>query len=138
MFRYYDPFRELDRMSGARRSLDTAARAVRFEDRLELHYDLPGVDPAAIELTVEGRELTLSAERSDDVAEDGRVVWGRPAPRTFRHTATLAEAYDLDQLEADARHGVLVVSVPVAAASQPRKVAVGTGVAEAIEASATD
>lgn len=137
MFRYYDPFRELDRMASARQVLGTSAHAVRFEDRLELRYDLPGVDPADIELTVEGRELTLAAERSDEVPEDGRVVWGRSAPRSFRHTVTLAEAYDLDQLEASSEHGVLVIRVPVAAASQPRKVAIGTGGAEAIEATAS-
>src|ERR1700709_1874079 len=38
--------------------------AYRVGDHFVAHFDLPGVDPGSIDLSVEGTTLTISAERS--------------------------------------------------------------------------
>jgi HSP20 family protein len=53
----FDPFAELDRMTRdisptARRSV-MPVDAYRVGDRFYLHFDLPGVDPDSIDITVE-------------------------------------------------------------------------------------
>ena len=64
-----DPFRELDRV--AQQVFGTAARpaampidAYRKGDEFVVLLDLPGCDPASINLTVERNVLTVHAERN--------------------------------------------------------------------------
>src|SRR5437763_3736651 len=79
----FDPFRELDRLTqdtwgggAARRSTSTAMPidAYRQGDRFLVHFDLPGVDPSTVELTVEKNVLTVRAERSPDWGPDAELV----------------------------------------------------------------
>ena len=42
---------------------------VRSDDRFALFIDLPGVDPTSVDVTVDGRTLTISATREFEVAE---------------------------------------------------------------------
>ena len=65
-----DPFRELDRISQILGNAGTAARPVsmpldawREGDEFVIELDLPGVDPASIDLDVERNVLTIHAER---------------------------------------------------------------------------
>ena len=64
-----DPFRELDRIT--QQVFGTAARpaampmdAYRQGDEFFVHFDLPGVNPDSISLTVEQNVLTVRAERA--------------------------------------------------------------------------
>ena len=139
MIRTYDPFREFDRLVG--RTFGGATRtagveALRFDDRVEVAFDLPGVDPDSIDLSVEKRELTLVAERPG-VPEGAKVVYGSRPHGTVRRQVFLAEGLDTDALAASYENGVLTVSIPVAAQAQRRKVEIGVG-APAIESTATE
>ena len=43
-----------------------------YQDRFELYVDLPGINPAAVELTLEHDVLTICGERNDGAAlKDG-------------------------------------------------------------------
>ena len=84
LFRF-DPFREFDRLTEQLAS--TASRAprpfpmdaYRRGDRFIVEFDLPGVEPASIELTVEQNVLTVRAERRfEPQAGDELVVAERP------------------------------------------------------------
>lgn len=143
----YDPFAEFDRMtdqlfgSGSSRGMSRphwmAMDAVRREHDIELRFDLPGVAPDSIDLTVERNVLTVKAERSWTPSEGEEVLASeRPAGAVTRQVM-LGETLDLDQLGASYEHGVLTVVIPVAAQAKPRKVeirAAGGGGPEAIEA----
>jgi HSP20 family protein len=95
---------------------------VRSSERFELFIDLPGVDPATVDLTVDGRILTVSANRDFSVAEDhDHVVAGR-RHGAFNRSFTLADDLDAEGLSARSEHGVLIVTIPVVAAAQPRKI----------------
>ena len=135
-----EPFRPFDGFFAAPRALSTPRAAapaipldvVRHEDRIELWFDVPGVDADAIELTVEKRELTLTIDRERTLPEDAQVVRGERRHGTFSRSLTLAENLDTDAMHATHDNGVLVVTIPVLAAAQPRRIPIG-GAATEIE-----
>ena len=125
----YDPFRELDRFTegffGAQgRRPWMPMDAVRTGDHVEIAFDLPGVRPDSIDLTVERNELTVKAER-DWIPEEGAEILARERTHgSWTRQVLLGDTLDADRLEASYDHGVLTVRVPVAEQAKPRKVEV--------------
>jgi HSP20 family protein len=134
----YDPFREIDRF--ADQFFGSLARtpwmpmdAVRTGDRVELRFDLPGVDPEHIDVAVERNVLTVKAERSWWPAESDEVLARERPQGTFTRQVMLGDALDAERLEAHYEHGVLRIVVPVAEQAKPRKIEIKTGAPEALE-----
>lgn len=132
----YDPFRELDRVA---RALDTD-RAMPFDayrhgDVVVLEVDLPGIDPASVDLTVERNELRIEAQRSRPSVEGRQyLVQERSMGRTTRRLF-LGENLDTDHLDAEYHQGVLTLRIPLRESAKPRKVEIrATESAPAIEA----
>ena len=129
----FDPFRDIDRLTqhltGAMRS-GTASMpmdAYRRGDHVFVHFDLPGVSPESIELTVENYAVTVRAERRwEQRREDEVLVQERPEG-TFARQLFLGEHMDVDRLEARYEDGVLTLSIPVAEAAKPRRIEVRAG-----------
>jgi HSP20 family protein len=134
----FDPFRELDRVvqspwAWGRNRPALPMDAYRQGDRFVVHFDLPGIDPASIDLTVEKNVLTLSAERAQALGQEGQeaeakdiLVAERPYG-TFSRQLFLGEALDADRIQAHYEHGVLTLTIPVAEQAKPRKVEVTAG-----------
>jgi HSP20 family protein len=101
----------------------------RHDDHIVLTFELPGIDPRDIEVTVDGRELVVHAERDVSVPEGATRVRSERYQGVFERRVQLGETLDLDVLTADHYHGVLEIVIPIAAAAQPRKVAVGSATA---------
>ena len=143
----FDPFRDFDRLwESATGNAGMTARAmpmnaVRRGDQLHVTFDLPGVRPEDVDLTVERNQLTVTAERGA-TREEGEdwLVAERPVGR-FSRQLLLGENLDTDRLEARFHDGVLEITIPVAEAAKPRKIELGTNgdghKAEAIEATST-
>ncbi|MEM7288029.1 MAG: Hsp20/alpha crystallin family protein [Actinomycetota bacterium] len=126
--RPYDPFRNFDRIftaASAPSAPSIPLDVVRGEDNVELHFDLPGVDAASIDLTVEKRELTLTAERTFSPAEGAEVVRTERRHGSLTRSLVLAENLDTEALSADYANGVLVVTIPVVAEAKPRRIEIG-------------
>ena len=131
MLMRFDPFRDLDRLTQelwngqSRRPQGVPMDAYRSGGHFLVHFDVPGVDPAGIELTVEKNVLTVSAERTrqwgDDV--DEVVVNERPSG-SFSRQLFLGETLDSEHIEATCENGVLTLRIPVAEAAKARKVAI--------------
>ena len=142
MLMRFDPFRELDRLtdqawSGARRPA-MPMDAYRQGDHFVVHFDLPGVDPSSIDLTVEKNVLTVSAERRWEPAEGAEVVAAERPQGSFTRQLFLGEGLDPEGIEANYDAGVLTVRVPVAEQAKPRRVQVTAGgSATAIETGST-
>jgi HSP20 family protein len=138
-----DPFRELDRLTS--QVLGSPGRAAmpidayRHGDVFVVELDVPGIDPADIELTVEKNVLTVTAERARAGLAEGELLIGeRPQGRVSRQLF-LGDALDADHLTADCHHGVLTIRVPVAERARPRRVEIGTAAPmKAIDATSTD
>ena len=124
----FDPFRDFDRLvaeqvAGLRGAPRSVPRdAYRRADQFLIHLDLPGVDPDAIELTVEQNMLTVKAERRFEPVEDDELVITERPQGTFTRQLLLGESLDTDRLEADYDQGVLTLRIPVAEAAKPRRV----------------
>ena len=123
-----DPFRDLDRLTS--QVLGTAGRPVampldarQLEDELLVDIDLPGVDPASIDLTVERNLLTVRAERrrADD---EGQALMSERPHGTFRRQLLLGDTLDTDDIEAAYADGVLHLRIPIADRAKPRRVPV--------------
>jgi HSP20 family protein len=143
----FDPFRELDRLNqevwGAaqrRTSGGMPMDAYRQGDTFFIHFDLPGVDPASIDLTVEKNVLTVRAERQLQWGRnngDVEVLVAERPQGTYSRQLFLGETLDPDRIAANYEQGVLTLTIPVAEAAKPRRVEVsGSGAANTITAQA--
>jgi HSP20 family protein len=143
MLLQFDPFREIDRVADQAFARSAAPAmpmdAVRRGDTVHVYLDLPGVDPASIDLEVERNVLTVKAERRWAKEEGDQVLANERRQGSFLRRLLLGDTLDGERVEADYRHGVLAVTIPVAETAKPRKVAVGTSESHsAIEAGATE
>lgn len=128
----FDPFRELDRLSedalGSRqRSTVVPIDAYRQGERFFVRVDLPGVDPASIDLTVEKNVLTLRAERPFDGAEGQEWVLAERPHGSFSRQLFLGDTLDPGAMTARYEEGVLFLEIPVAERAKPRKISVEVG-----------
>ena len=77
---FRDPFRELDRLismaaTGTRSPLGMPIDVYRGDDgSYHVEADLPGVDPASVEVTIEHATLTIQAERTPTMARASRSL----------------------------------------------------------------
>jgi len=98
--------------------------AYRRGDEFKVHFDLPGVDPGSIELTVEEDVLSVRATRVWAPAE-GDAIEVRERPQgEFSRLLLLGEGLDRGHLAATYADGVLTITIPVAEQAKPRKVEV--------------
>ncbi|MFB4281473.1 MULTISPECIES: Hsp20/alpha crystallin family protein [unclassified Nonomuraea] len=137
-----DPFvqefeRQFNRL--ARQTFDNGAAAMpmdglRRADDVLLRFDLPGIDPDSIEVTVDRGVLSVSARREEEVAEDERLFVRERTMGTFTRRVYLSEHLDSDKIDAGYANGVLTVRIPVLERAKPRKVAIQRGDTKAIKA----
>jgi len=90
--------------------------------------DLPGIDPAKLEITVtEGNQLTIAGERTPpEVKGAAWVRQERPFGR-FTRVVGLPVMVDPDRVEARYENGVLRLTLPKSEAAKPRKISVQGG-----------
>ena len=139
----FAPLRELE-LASRPRLAPVAARAgipfdaVRSSDAVELSFDLPGVAPADVELSVDRNVLTLTAERSRVVPEGSALVVAERRQGQVRRQLRLSDTLDPSAAEARFDNGVLHVRVPVAEHAQPHKVDISVGAAPMVETAAVE
>jgi HSP20 family protein len=127
MLMRFDPFDRLTRdFWGLPSRPFVPVDAYRAGDRFYLHFDLPGVDPDSIEVTVEKNTLTVKADRNWSVPKDGTLLITERPQGSFTRQFFLGEGLDSDRIEAGYDHGVLTVTVPVAEQAKPRRITVGS------------
>jgi HSP20 family protein len=126
----FDPFREIDRaLEQTRNQFQRPSfpmDAYRHGDTFVVHFDLPGVDPASIDLECERNVLTVSAERSWRPVDGDDVFANERIHGAFRRQLLLGDGLDAAQMHASYENGVLTITIPVAERAKPRKVAVET------------
>ena len=139
----FDPFRELDRLSeealgGRQRSSVVPLDAYREGEQFFVRVDLPGVDPASIDLTVEKNVLTLRAERPFTGSEGQEWVVAERPHGTFTRQLFLGDTLDSSAMTARYEHGVLCLEIPVAERAKPRKIQVAVGESTTTSLTSTD
>lgn len=97
---------------------------VSTDSDVTLRFDVPGIDPESIEVTVDRGYLTVTAKRQEERAEDGKFYLRERTMGTFTRRLRLSEALNADAIEASYDKGVLQVRIPVAEQAKPRKIEV--------------
>jgi HSP20 family protein len=96
--------------------------ALRTEDGVVFKFDVPGIDPESIDVTVDRGVLSVSVKRQEERTEDGRFFLRERTAGTFTRRVYLSESVDADAIDASYHNGVLEVRVPVLEQAKPRKI----------------
>jgi len=123
----FDPLREFDRITEQVLASTRALRAIPMEayrrgDMFYVHLDLPGVDEADAEVTVEGNMVNVRAQRTSPRQEGDEVIVDERPHGTFARQLLLGENLDVGGLTATYERGVLTLTIPVSSAAKPRRV----------------
>ena len=95
------------------------------DDHFVVVAELPGVDKKDIQVSVNGRILTLSGERTTnkEVKEESYCHRERSYGR-FERSFTLPVDVDNEKVNADYKDGVLKIVIPKQETTKPRKITV--------------
>lgn len=103
-------------------------------DAIEVLALTPGVEPAALQLTVDKGLLVIAGERKDGPdagaqdsqdGSDGRAVYAQERFKgSFRRVVSLPDDADPARINASCRDGLLRVTVARREASRPRQISV--------------
>ena len=98
---------------------------VEEDNRFVIRADVPGVDPASIEVSMDKGVLAIKGERKgESVADSGKVKRAERLHGAFTRSFALPDSADADAISASGKHGVLEISIPKKAQTAPRKIAV--------------
>ncbi len=101
--------------------------AVRRDGDVLLRFDVPGIDPESLDVTVDRGVLSVSVKRQEERAENDKFVVHERTMGTFTRRLTLSKNLNADAIEAAYNNGVLEVRIPVLEQAKPRKVEVRQG-----------
>lgn len=123
----WDPFAEMAPFAQLRQPEGWFSPDIDFretKDRFVFRADLPGVKESDVDISVSGRQLTISGKRDEEreEREGERFYTYERAYGSFCRSFTLPEGADLDKIQAELKHGVLEIVVPKAAGVQPKQI----------------
>lgn len=131
MLMRFDPFRELDQVTQQvfRQATRPAAPmdAYRHGDEFLVEFDLPGVDPSSIDVTVEKNVLSVTAHRARRFSDNDEVLVAERPQGEVRRQLFLGELLDTENIDAGYDNGVLTLRLQVAEQAKPRKVEIASG-----------
>jgi len=86
----------------------------------------PGLDPAAVQVTVQDDRLTMAGEKPRVAAEiqPEAVHRSERAAGKFVRTVTLPSDVEHEQVQADYKNGLLVVTLPKAEKAKPKQIVI--------------
>jgi HSP20 family protein len=89
----------------------------------------PGLDPAAVHVTVQDNRLTIAGEKQRVAAEIQPDAFHRSerAAGTFVRSITLPTDVAHEQIQAEYKNGLLVITVPKAEKAKPKQITVSVG-----------
>ena len=91
-------------------------------ERFLILADLPGVDPAQIEINMDKGILSIKGERKPGEGEGQRYSRQERAQGVFFRRFALPESANPDGIAATGRNGVLEISIPKRPEASPRRI----------------
>lgn len=94
--------------------------------RFVLYADLPGMDPADIEVSMDKGILTIKGERKSETRSEG-AGFSRIERRcgSFHRRFALPDSADAGRITATGHQGVLEIAIPKKQETTPRRIQVG-------------
>jgi HSP20 family protein len=130
-----DPFiAEFDRLTqrtfGSADGVGLPMDVVHRGDALVVHADLPGVAADSINVTLENRTLTITAERRASYGDGDSVLLQERFDGEISRRLRVPDWIDADAVMADYVDGVVTVRLPLAERAKPRRISVNGGSAD--------
>lgn len=98
------------------------------EDEVLVTAELPGIDPAGIDVTVKEGVLTIRGSREPEELRDGETYLRRErGAGTFVRSLTLPFRVDSAKVSATYANGILRLALPRREDDKPKKIAVRAG-----------
>ncbi|MHB1056599.1 MAG: Hsp20/alpha crystallin family protein [Rhodanobacter sp.] len=95
------------------------------ERRFVILADIPGVDPAQIEVSMDKGILAIKGERAAVTAEpNGKFTRVERARGTFHRRFALPDSADAEGITATGKFGVLEIVIPKKAQATPRRITI--------------
>jgi len=121
------PFRLPSLRLGLGLPMTPALEMTETKKAYKISAELPGLDPAAVEISVDNGMLRISGEKKEEREEDEEGY--RLSERSygaFERMISLPEGADPDKINARCRNGVLTITIPKdeKAAKNARRIAV--------------
>ena len=105
-----------------------AIDVVERRDAYLIALEIPGVDPASIDVSFEQNVLSVRGSKpmGFELGKDSelRVYSAERVVGNFERSVRLPDFVDGEKIEAEFQHGVLFLTVPKMQAAQPRKIAI--------------
>lgn len=120
-----DPFRDWSPFSSAfetTRAMTVDMDAYRVGDVITLDFDLPGVDPASIDVQVERGELRMQARRTSMAPDDAQFLVRERIATTVSRRVMLGDVLDVEHVDAEYHDGVLTLRIPLHETAKPRRI----------------
>ncbi len=126
----HDLYRLSERDPGARTGAEAsvydwvpAVDIAESADAFMLSIDVPGIDPAEIDISMVDGVLTIRGERTTENAQqDDRFRRIERRSGKFFRRFELPDTADADSISARSSHGVLEVRIPKQAKAEPRRI----------------
>jgi HSP20 family molecular chaperone IbpA len=123
---------EVEETAGVERTRSTrayipAASIYETEDRVVVLADMPGVDEASVDITLDKNELTINGYVQPFKPEGYTLAYGEVEPGDYRRTFVLSNEVDRNSIEASVKDGVLRLELAKAPDYKARKIAVKAG-----------
>ena len=127
-----DPFADFDRLAQQMTAARQGPRpmpmaAFRRGDQVLAYFDLPGINPDDVEITIERNVVTIRAERRPAYQEGDEVIVDERPYGTFSRQVFLGDSLDLDKMNADYTQGELCLTIPVSEKAKPRRIKLQSG-----------
>ncbi len=119
------PEQDVQKMN--RVELTPASRVLEGEEAYTLTVELPGVSEKEIELTLENRVLSITAENTLETFKDYTLVLHELPEVRYRAAFDLPEHVDTAGIKAANKNGLLVLTLPKREEVKPRRIAITAG-----------
>lgn len=95
------------------------------DEAMLLTAELPGIDVEKLDVSVNGRNVTISGSRAAHVEKEGeKALLKERSDLSFNRTFTLPFTIDSEKVEADYKNGILSVKLPKVEAEKPKSIKV--------------
>ena len=130
----WDPWRQMDALQDAmsqvlwgQRStgsyLYPTLNAWTNENEAVVTAEIPGIDPSSLDISVVGDTLTIRGSRETEPLGEGMQMLRRERPSgQFSRSLQLPFHVDAEKVAAQAKNGILTVTLPFAEVGKPRKI----------------
>lgn len=130
--RFWDPWQEFERMSRALSRMSTT-RSYDFPlinlwisgNTATVITELPGIDPAKIDINVVDSTLVLKGNREAEALRDDETYHRRERWQgAFSKSVELPFRVEVDKVKASYKKGILTIELPRADVDKPKKVSI--------------